>query len=387
MDSINLKVANIIEESKLGGPQIRMVRVAAAMEDVDTLIIMPEVNSDAFQGLCEKYKVRYRQISLSRLTRELFPAVCYLLMSLFEVIRLAWLLRSEKVELVHVSGGSWQYKGVLAAWLARKPVIWHLNDTNAPGLIRNLFRFVSRLADGFIYASNRSYDYYHELCPLGRSEHIIPSLVDPKTFSPFAKIDAGVDDELLERLGDELVIAVTANVSPVKGLETLIQAVAELHNNPLSKAVQIIVIGQISTGQRSYFQSLQRLADTLEINHIEYCGPRDDVRALLRRCDIYVCSSNAESSPVAVWEAMAMAKPIISTDVGDVACHLLDGEAGFIVPVGDFRAMAKKIDELLKDANLRERFGVRAREIAVNAFAPENIAKNTMLAYKEAIEG
>ena len=43
------------------------------------------------------------------------------------------------------------------------------------------------------------------------------------------------------------------------------------------------------------------------------------IRSLLNQSDIYVCSSNYESSPVSIWEAMSMELPIVSTDVGDLS--------------------------------------------------------------------
>ncbi|MFC3052312.1 glycosyltransferase family 4 protein [Kordiimonas pumila] len=381
-----MRVANIIEEGKVGGPQIRMVRVAAAIRDIDTLIVMPKANSDAFSTLCEQHNISYRQLPLSRLTKELFPAIGYLLLSPFEIIHLAWFLQRKKVDLVHASGGSWQYKGVIAARLTGTPVVWHLNDTFAPGFVRWLFRFASSLASGFIFASHRSYDYYRDLYPQGKPGHIISSLVDPEYFSPSAQIDTTEDQEFLESLGNELVIGTIANVSPVKGLETLIRAAALLHKASATKTVRFLVIGQISKGQQVYLERLKRLAGELDAGSIQFCGARDDVRAILRRCDIYVCSSNAESSPVAVWEAMAMAKPVVSTNVGDVARHVLDGKAGFIMPVGDHETMAEKITQLASDAYLREKCGKQAREIAIRSFSPDNIAKATMIAYQQVLE-
>ena len=48
--------------------------------------------------------------------------------------------------------------------------------------------------------------------------------------------------------------------------------------------------------------------------NIYFINSRRDVRPLLKRFDIYVCSSDNEASPLSVWEAMSMKKPIVSTD-------------------------------------------------------------------------
>lgn len=96
---------------------------------------------------------------------------------------------------------------------------------------------------------------------------------------------------------------------------------------------------------------------------MHFIGARSDVRPALKQFDKYICSV-AESSPVSVWEEMAMARPVVSTDVGGVARHARDGEAGFIVPVEDDAAMADKIAQLLGTPARRIEMGAAARKAA-----------------------
>jgi len=59
-----------------------------------------------------------------------------------------------------------------------------------------------------------------------------------------------------------------------------------------------------------------------------------------------------------------MAKPIVSTDVGDVPIHVRNDENGFIVPVGDADQLAVRVQQLLEDESMRKRFGTHSRLIA-----------------------
>ena len=60
-----MRVANIIEEGRLGGPQIRIVRVAKAMKScVNTLVVMPNHNSADFMQLCNKEHINYVQTNI-----------------------------------------------------------------------------------------------------------------------------------------------------------------------------------------------------------------------------------------------------------------------------------------------------------------------------------
>ena len=78
----NIKVANIIEESKLGGPQIRIVNIANALKDiVETTVILPKENSDNFITLLKKLKVNFKSFSLSRITKNYKVALKYIFFS------------------------------------------------------------------------------------------------------------------------------------------------------------------------------------------------------------------------------------------------------------------------------------------------------------------
>ena len=114
----HIRVANIIEEGKLGGPQIRIVMVASAMrEDVDTTVIMPFENSKMFRDQCNANGVKYKAMSISRITTEWRAALHYIIFSIFEIAKIVRFLKREKFDLVHVSGGSWQYKPFcVAVW-------------------------------------------------------------------------------------------------------------------------------------------------------------------------------------------------------------------------------------------------------------------------------
>ena len=131
----------------------------------------------------------------------------------------------------------------------------------------------------------------------------------------------------------------------------------------------------------TFIPSLEHLANQLGVS-VNWTGPRQDVRPLLKRLDVYVCSSRAESSPISVWEAMSMAKPIVSTDVGDVPLYVKDGENGFIVPIGDVSLLADRVGQILQDSIKRKHFGKKSRQIALQNFDILNCGERHLEAYQ-----
>jgi glycosyltransferase involved in cell wall biosynthesis len=236
-----MRVANIIEEARIGGPQLRMVRVAVAMkESVQTIIFMPKENGTQFEGLCRKNGIPYQRLLLSRITKQLGPAIRYIVFSPIEIFILAKAFRDEDIDLVHVSGGSWQFKGIIAAKLAGVPSIWHLNDTLMPGWIRSIFGLLAPMTRGFVFASERTREYYSSILP-NKIHEVISSTVDTKRFSPAAATE--LDKELLQSLGDSPVVGIVANINPVKGLENLIKAAQKIKKEVPN--IQVVIIGAI----------------------------------------------------------------------------------------------------------------------------------------------
>lgn len=381
-----MRIANVIEEGKLGGPQVRMVRVAAALGErgLTTTIVMPEENAEAFRARCDAAGVDWTGLPLSRITREWRVALRYLLLSPVEVLRLSRLVRRGGFALVHASGGSWQYKAVVAARIAGLPVVWHLNDTRMPAPVRKAFAFFQRYADGFIFASHRSRRYYGPLLDKARISCVIPAPVDLAQFDPDVPHPGDAEDaRLIASWGGRTVVGTVANVCPVKDLETLVRAAERL--NRVMPGAEFVVVGPIYANQRAYHRRLEALKAERGVDNLHFVGGRRDVRALLARFDIYVCCSLAESSPVSVWEAMAMARPVVSTDVGDVACHVRDGRTGFVVEVGDDEGLADRCARLAADPALRRRCGAAARGVAEREFDAVAVARLTESFYREVL--
>ena len=174
-----ISVANIIEESRYGGPQARIVSISHAISDkVMTTVVLPKRDSNRFSKELDGFKIPYKTFSLSRVSKQPSVLLRYFIFSFIEIVKLTLYFRREKFDIIHVSGGSWQFKGVIAGKLAGVKVIWHLNDTYAPKAIRILFYFISRFSDAFIYASLRSKEYYESLTNKEIPSYIIPAPVD-----------------------------------------------------------------------------------------------------------------------------------------------------------------------------------------------------------------
>lgn len=357
-----IRVANITEEGRYSGPPARIAAVAEKLnaQGIETWVFYPRRISERLANELQARGVSQAPMSLHRLT--LYPPdlLMFVLLFPYEVWRLYRALRERRIDIVHCNG-SWQWKGMLAAKLAGIPAIWHLNDTGMPRPIRWIFRIIaSRCATAFIVAAKRTGEYYlagNALSTRPCTEIQAPvdcRRLNPENVAPAAQITALAGPRILS----------VGNVNPLKDFPTLIRAAVHLRDR-FGLQPSIVIVGYMFDSQKRHIAEIESLIRTSGLKNIRLLGPTDDVAGCLAAVHLYVCSSRLEASPMAVWEALAMGLPVVSTDVGDVQRLNEKGRFGSVVPVGDAEAMAEAIQALLADAENRAITGQRARKFAL----------------------
>ncbi len=376
-----IKIANIIEEGRLGGPQIRIAEVARRLKQYhcETVVICPSTDSNAFVQKLEKYGIEKCLMPLHRLSRRWQDLSKYILCFPYEVLSVYRVLRKGKFDVLHVSGGSWQYKGVIAGRLAGCKVLWHLNDTDMPRYVKLLFKVISTYcANGFIVAGQRVKNYYVDQLKLGKKKPIfeIQAPVDCSVFEPH-KIEK--DNKISEYSGVHIVSV--GNINPCKGFEYFIQMASQL-NKKYSNLV-FWIVGPGLTSQKNYLEGLKMLIEEYQLKNCHFYGASDNVAGILKSADIYVCASVTEASPISVWEAMSMEKAIVSTDVGDVPRFINNGVNGYIVSAGNPHELSDKVGLLLKDDDKRNVFGLNARQTVLGHLDINICTQNHKKAYTQ----
>lgn len=366
-----IHVANVLEEGWYGGPGRRATSVAHALVErgVETTVVIPTHESDQLRARLIDAGVPVREVDLTRLSLHPPTLLRYLVRLPLELAVLRRTLVDLNVDLVHVNG-SYQFKSAIAAKLAGRRVVWHLNDTMMPLPVRMAFRAVAALcADAFIVAGQRVREYYLDASlERGRPVQEIHAPVDLARFAP-------VPASRGESESGGPVVATVANVNPTKGLEYFVEMAALVRRSHPDAIFR--VAGAERESQAAYGRRLrERAADRgLGPDVLQFVGMVADVPRLLAATDVCVFSSIAEASPTAVWEAMACGRPVVTTDVGSVRTHIDQGVSGYVVPIRDPAALATRVSELLDDPDLRRSFGARAHAHAAATLGLEGAAQ------------
>ena len=363
-----IRIINFIEDARYAGPQNRIVLISEALrsERVTTYVVAPLQDSEKLQEVCENKGIPLRQLPIHRPASHLSGLVVYLLSYIPELLLLVSTFRRLKPDLVHVSGGAWQTKGVLAATLSGLDVIWHLNDTHTPSVVHWAFKLLSRLPSGFIFASEATHSYYSEMISGGgQPAAVIQSAVDLSKYSVIPRRSSR---------GRELVFGTVASISPVKNFEQLLTA-CELLLDVGAFDFRVVIAGPVPDSQRRYFDQIMNNTSAGLRDRLTLLGQADDVPAVLSSFDVFLCTSKFEASPTAVWEAMASGLPIIANEVGDIPLFM-DARCGFLIGVDDAVGTADAMTRLALDGNLRGELGANCREMS-QRFSASSISRQT----------
>ena len=244
---------------------------------------------------------------------------------------------------------------------------------------------VLRRADRVVVATVAELTQLRFLYKANGNMVVIPPGVDVSHFYPIpadeAKMYVGLKPE------DRMVLFV-GRIEPLKGVDTLIQAMSCLQLKEKNRPVHLAIIGGdpgASPEEMTVEMArLQKLCDDLMVDQtVVFLGKRDQDKLpyYYSAAQLVVMPSHYESFGMVALEAMACGTPVIASEVGGLAYLVRDGETGFTIPDQEPEELCDKISWLLNDKELHETMSTRAVEYAQD-YAWEKIAKQIVEVYQ-----
>jgi glycosyltransferase involved in cell wall biosynthesis len=115
-------------------------------------------------------------------------------------------------------------------------------------------------------------------------------------------------------------------------------------------------------------------------------GPSDNAPDELAAADVVTIPSVWESGPLVLAEALELSRPVVATPVGLVPEVIHDGESGRIVPIGDARALAAAVDELLDDPQRAAAMAAAGRRAVARVLGADALVDATEGLYRELLD-
>ncbi len=207
-------------------------------------------------------------------------------------------------------------------------------------------------------------------CPT-KKLRIVPNAVDTELFRPST-------DE------DENSVVWVGRFVPEKGLNFLIKAARIMTRTTRTTKARFVFVGY-----GPLKGELQALVSSLGLaNTIKFVGPleRDQIADVLARASVFVLPSLKEGMPLSLLEAMSSGRPVVTSRVGGMSEIITHGETGLLVTPGDSEALARAIETILGDADLRKKLGRNARNLVMAKYNWKSVLRALDTVYREACE-
>ncbi len=204
------------------------------------------------------------------------------------------------------------------------------------------------------------------------SKHIqvIPNGVSPLEFN--SSDTMGAYGSLQERLSGKIVLTYVGVFRVRKRVFNLLYALREV----LKQDTQVVLL--LVGGGRGYEGPIRDLARELGVEeHVVFVGsvPNEHISQLLNLTDVFCMPSAYEGMPIAILEAMAMGKPVLSSKVSGMNDLIQNGENGILTPVDDIQAIVQALEGLVSNHECRRRLGNQARKDIIKKYSWNIIAQ------------
>lgn len=291
-------------------------------------------------------------------------------------------LRAGGYDIVHTHISKAGLLGRLAARRAGVPAVLHTyhgvvgelrGGSLGSRLLRRAERVAAASADALVAVSAQAVD---ELLAvgIGRPEQyrVVGNAIDTEYFVPRPP-----SADLPVPAGHRPLVGVVGRLGPEKGVEVLIEAFAKLRRR-WPQALLCIV------GDGPERPALEALAGRLGlVDGVHFAGNIADVRPWLASMDAVVLPSRSEGLSASALEALALARPLVATDVGGIPAVVLHGQTGLLVPPGDATALAEGIGTLLADTAAAREMGAAGRRLVAEQYSLPGMVAAIAALYEE----
>jgi glycosyltransferase involved in cell wall biosynthesis len=323
---------------------------------------------------------------LSVLNRPAFASwrlILFLVEYPFSVAWLWWTIRRLNIQLVHTNTGV-VTSPAMAAWLAGVPHVWHIRDWFQE--FRQFWPVYARYITAF---SKRVVAVSNAIALQFKRQEKIQVIHNGFDIGDFELPSDSKREEMRRHFGveaDAFVVGCVGRIKLVrKGQEILVQATGILKGR--GRIIRALIVGAPFAAYQDHLVRLQELARELGVaEQVIFTGELADPRPAYAAMDVLAMTSvQPEPFGGVVMEGMAMALPVVATNLGGSLDQVKEGVTGFLVSPGDAEALANAIERLMQDRALCRRMGNAGRERIRDEFSLTELTRELERLFEDVI--
>ena len=274
----------------------------------------------------------------------------------------------------------------------KTPILVHVRDCVPRNRIGSITRrVIARRASRIV--ANSSYVAHHFAFDgsMFKKIEVVHNPLDLSSFDP-KKVDGNQFKKIFRVNGSYPLLGVIGQISPWKGLADVIRAMPKvLFHFPEAR---LLVVGEPKFDTVSsrydnvaYFKELKSLVEELNLKkEVIFTGERSDIPGVMKAIDLLILASWEEPFGRVLIEAMAMEKPVISTNVGGPTEIVKDGVTGVLISPKNPEVIARTVIELASDRKKSEEMGRRGRAEVQRRFNTDTYVTKMFAIYKKILD-
>ncbi len=176
-----------------------------------------------------------------------------------------------------------------------------------------------------------------------------------------------------------MTITLVARMLRDKGIREFVAAATILKER--HPDAEFLLVGDVDDGNPASL-SVDQLKKWTQSGIVKWTGQRTDIPSILAHSNIVCLPSYREGLPKTLIEAASVGRAIVTTDVPGCREVVEHGINGLLVPPRDVSALARALELLINDVQLRKRMGQESRKLAVERFSSNIIIRETLNAYR-----
>ena len=358
---------------ELGGAETSLLALAERLDPKGYALSAALGDEGRFAQLLRGAHVDVARLRLGTIARSRNPLklALYAFRFLFGVLRLAWLVRRRRIDIIHANKNVVAIYIAAAARLTGAAALWHVR--NRVSNFGRIGAWVVRRCGAIVCVSESVAGPFRAAFPEAEPKMAIAyEGVEP---SLYTAREMGTDfrDSIRAQPG-ELLVGTVGRITAWKGQDDFLRAAALVARD--HPDARFLVVGDCvsSPAERAadeaFRDRLHSLVAELGLaDKVRFTGYREDVAAVMNGLDVFVLPSHDEPFGIVLIEAMAAGRPVVATAAGGVPEIARDGQEALLVPPREPEAMAAAIRRLLADTELAATLG-RAAEQRVAAEFP-----------------
>jgi glycosyltransferase involved in cell wall biosynthesis len=284
------------------------------------------------------------------------------------------LKNARKYDIIHAHFLLSGFIGVFIKKFSRKKLVITAHGSDVykipkKGIFKKIFIWIISKSNAI---TTVSYANKRRLIDLGLKKEMITVIPNGVNLSQFKT------KSILGENRDKIDIVWIGKINEIKGLEYLIQAMVTVIDIHPNSNLTLIGDGPLK-------QKYEKLTFDLSLNkNIVFAGSikNNKIPDYLEDKDIFVLPSLSEGLPLAIIEAMAASKPIITSNVGGISDLVDDGVNGILIDSKNPDLLAEKICYLIENPKIRKNMGIESRKKIEKNFTWDKIINNLIQIYE-----